>query len=534
MHRCESGIKSAVRHICRANCARLVRVSFCLHHHTALRAYSLEIRPKLAEVVPVQSSAAADESVLLDVHFRPYLWEERHAWILRILRQENARTVLDIGCGEGALLSTLCQPAQTIWEPSLGESENEAYRDLYLERIAGLDIVPTELIKAERATTPAAPAAQPSHKTWVRDPIRWNPLEVKLWHGSLDTYNPDLKSYDFMVAMEVIEHLPENILPYFAPMILGQYRPKCLLVTTPNFSFNPLFTKPGHTDPRAFPDPTGRTNRHFRHDDHKFEWTEQEFREWCEDAAAAFGYEVLLGGVGQPTADDPYRRPAPFASQTALFRRKAEDAPVSKRHLAATARQDVAAVPHALVACHIHQAHPSSGILQPLDDIRGRIRESLDESQYGDTTIRDLWNDWQIPFMCGGSLSCLLEAIQEGDSEWELKATEESTKNRLAVAVLWKAFVPRAQNALEEEDANPEGSEIDVDHYESQEDDRSWPERQDRDVPADEPNDWGWGSAESTNLQQNTEWGTVQDWGTDAGDTTTDETGHSAWAQIPE
>jgi hypothetical protein len=63
-----------------------------------------------------------------------------------------------------------------------------------------------------------------------------------------------------------IEHLPEQELSRFAPSILGVYRPRILLVSTPNYSFNAKFGAQ-----KMYVDPTNRTDRLFRHDDHKFE-----------------------------------------------------------------------------------------------------------------------------------------------------------------------------------------------------------------------------------------------------------------------
>lgn len=47
-------------------------------------------------------------------------------------------------------------------------------------------------------------------------------------------------------------------------VLLGQLSPKVAIVTTPNADFNVLF-----------PNLEG-----FRHWDHKFEWTREEFQEW--------------------------------------------------------------------------------------------------------------------------------------------------------------------------------------------------------------------------------------------------------------
>jgi hypothetical protein len=72
----------------------------------------------------------------------------------------------------------------------------------------------------------------------------------------------------------------------FGPLILGAYQPRLLVVTTPNHEFNSYFAPPPAKKGRVstedrYPDPTGRTNRVFRDDDHKFEWTMAEFQDWA-------------------------------------------------------------------------------------------------------------------------------------------------------------------------------------------------------------------------------------------------------------
>lgn len=68
----------------------------------------------------------------------------------------------------------------------------------------------------------------------------------------------------FDIIHHRVEHLyPEPLtnLPY---NIFGFIRPKVAIVTTPNADFNVLFGKMSG----------------FRHWDHKFEWTRQEFQDW--------------------------------------------------------------------------------------------------------------------------------------------------------------------------------------------------------------------------------------------------------------
>ena len=62
-----------------------------------------------------------------------------------------------------------------------------------------------------------------------------------------------------------IEHLTPELLPLFAPIILGHYRPRLLLLTTPNYAYNQRFSPPGKYSRKGHPDPTGRTSRVFRY-----------------------------------------------------------------------------------------------------------------------------------------------------------------------------------------------------------------------------------------------------------------------------
>ncbi len=61
-----------------------------------------------------------------------------------------------------------------------------------------------------------------------------------------------------------IEHLHEPILQQVPEAIFGRLHPSLVVLTTPNVEFNVLFGRD-----------TG-----FRHYDHKFEWTRQQFRHW--------------------------------------------------------------------------------------------------------------------------------------------------------------------------------------------------------------------------------------------------------------
>jgi small RNA 2'-O-methyltransferase len=53
--------------------------------------------------------------------------------------------------------------------------------------------------------------------------------------------------------------------------------------------------------------PTGSDGNPMRDADHKFEWTRQEFREWCRKQANLWGYGVQFDGVGTALDEEDWR-----------------------------------------------------------------------------------------------------------------------------------------------------------------------------------------------------------------------------------
>ena len=56
----------------------------------------------------------------------------------------------------------------------------------------------------------------------------------------------------------------------FFDVVLGTYKPKIVIVTTPNVEFNVYFPQLKYGTPEA----------RLRIEDHRFEWTRSEFQEW--------------------------------------------------------------------------------------------------------------------------------------------------------------------------------------------------------------------------------------------------------------
>lgn len=95
-------------------------------------------------------------------------------------------------------------------------------------------------------------------------------LLIGIGIGSVDEYDKRLAGFDAIICSEVIEHLYAPVLDRILNTALGQYHPRIFIVTTPNAEYNVHFEQLNYGQPNAV----------FRHDDHKFEWTRQEFQTW--------------------------------------------------------------------------------------------------------------------------------------------------------------------------------------------------------------------------------------------------------------
>ncbi|KAF9243433.1 hypothetical protein BU15DRAFT_43071 [Melanogaster broomeanus] len=359
-------------------------------------------------------------TVDLKVTFFPPLYEQRRIWLLEILRRERITAILDVGCGEGSLLASLCQPAPWLGPGSSQDEEralsslfdnmgsnDEDSPNLHPTRIAGLDISSRDLDVAAECTSPAS--ANPLY-------TRWEPLGVELWHGSVDVINPSFIDVECVVATEVIEHLTDDVLVRVAPIILGVYRPRLFLITTPSYTFNARWSPPGIRKPGGYPDPTGRTDRVFRHSDHKFEWTIEEFTQWCTSVASQWGYIVDTGSIGIPQEKDPWGRDKILegASQVASFKRLDDRVSRERRERESPALHSATKTkePHKLVKRHYYEAHPRAGNPSDIGEIGKAMVQKFEE--WGETILRveELWIADDLSISCGGSIEVMINAAE--------------------------------------------------------------------------------------------------------------------------
>ncbi|XP_023232718.1 small RNA 2'-O-methyltransferase-like [Centruroides sculpturatus] len=150
--------------------------------------------------------------------------------------------------------------------------------------------------------------------TYAVRPLPWDylckrdqTLMVRIFVGSVSS--PDLnilKNVDAITCIELIEHLKPEELEKFPKSIFGLIRPKIVILTTPNSDYNVLF-----------PNFKG-----FRHWDHKFEWSTQEFQKWCRDVVDSYPrYTVEFSGVGNPPEESKHLG---YCTQIAIFRRSGQ------------------------------------------------------------------------------------------------------------------------------------------------------------------------------------------------------------------
>ncbi len=183
---------------------------------------------------------------------RVSLHEQRLEAVVEVLRQVGAKSVLDLGCGEGRLLKKLL-------------------RDARFEKILGLDV--------------SYRALEMARKRLHFDSLgSIQKKRIDLVQGALTYRDRRLEGYDAAAVVEVIEHLDQPRLVAFERVLFEFARPHTVVLTTPNIEYNVRFETM----------PAGR----LRHTDHRFEWTRQEFQDWASSVARRHGYTVRYAPLG--------------------------------------------------------------------------------------------------------------------------------------------------------------------------------------------------------------------------------------------
>lgn len=185
----------------------------------------------------------------------------------RVANLERKETIVDFGSGEGKLST-------------------------HLGFLTGV----REILAVE----PSQRAQLHAMERFEKAKRRPNFAEVKPQFGSLFYLDERLCQKDVMILCEVMEHIDEDRLPNVMQTIFRYYQPTTLLMTTPNHEYNEVY----------------EMQQKFRHRDHRFEWTRQEFMSWCNSFTKEYPYDFTYQGIGDE--HDQFGHP----SQMAIFTKR--------------------------------------------------------------------------------------------------------------------------------------------------------------------------------------------------------------------
>lgn len=223
---------------------------------------------ELGDEVEEAVEPAEEEEVLQPEEQRVPLNTQRYDAVHQTLLDLGARSVIDLGCGSGQFLDRLVKtPA--------------------FSRVAGSDVSTRSLRYAARRLRLERMSERQAER-------------VDLFQGALTYEDERFAGFDAAVLMEVVEHVDPPRLDALERVVFGAATPRAVLVTTPNREYNALYA--------------GLVG--LRHPDHRFEWSRQEFADWSDRVATAYGYTVERRGIGD--LDDTLGTP----TQMAIFTRK--------------------------------------------------------------------------------------------------------------------------------------------------------------------------------------------------------------------
>jgi len=228
--------------------------------------------------------------------FSPPLGEQRRAVVMALLRAARAESVLDAGCGGGALLHALLQGQYGGAGPQL-------------RRLAGVEV---SAASYQRACASVADCM----------------ADVQLVHGSLHGSEQrwGAAAFDAVVCVEVLEHLADEEEAALAGAGLLRLARRLAVFTTPNADANAAMQAAAAGVHHLPPD--ARASGAFRDADHKFEWSREQFAAWARTAAdaAGGGWRIALMQLGALRQEvQPTGCARAGATQAAVFWREGGD-----------------------------------------------------------------------------------------------------------------------------------------------------------------------------------------------------------------
>lgn len=172
--------------------------------------------------------------------------------VLEEVLKSGASSVIDLGCGECRLTSLLLDQPQ-------------------IKKITACDVSVRELEKA----------AKRLH--YDRMP-EYRKKKLTLMQASLTYQDQRFAGFDCACVVEVIEHIEKLRIPAFERILFEFAQPRTVILTTPNREYNTNYEF---------------LNDQFRHEDHRFEWTREEFQAWTVHVCEKFHYTCEIAGIGE-------------------------------------------------------------------------------------------------------------------------------------------------------------------------------------------------------------------------------------------
>lgn len=223
-----------------------------LKHQKAFAADALARFERPDDDADAEARQASGLTMVPEEAVKPRLHDARLKTVAEVLIESGAKTVIDLGCGEGKLL-------RLLWPVSR------------FRRIAGMDV----------ATSALEVAADKLHLHRLSESSK---PRLQLFQGSLMYSDQRIRGFDAAALVEVIEHLDEDRLKTAARVIFDYAAFPTILITTPNREWNKIF---------------GEDEHRMRHSDHRFEWNRAEFAAWCGINCKAYNYSCEIRPLGE-------------------------------------------------------------------------------------------------------------------------------------------------------------------------------------------------------------------------------------------
>ena len=172
--------------------------------------------------------------------------------VLNEVKASGAQTVIDMGCGEGNLLRLLVREKQFTKVTATDVSFTA------LERLK-------EKLKVDKM-----------HESMQQ--------KLDIFQSSLTYRDARFSGFDCACVVEVIEHMEQNRLRAFERVLFEFARPKTAIITTPNVEYNINYVN--------------MKEGAMRHNDHRFEWTREQLKDWATMICETYKYSVDFKEIG--------------------------------------------------------------------------------------------------------------------------------------------------------------------------------------------------------------------------------------------